>query len=186
MWHKTVRFCLIAMEIHGTEYPCWLQLHVAVCVRWWPRVVPAQSTFALPSSMDGPMVVLGPADSLKWASVFHTNVCMCKACESNIRCSLKKQRNGESFIFWWVKKCCILFWHEAVDAKTSKHAFTWEGIHGMPFCVQITFLCIFIYQLCVHVTLTPYIKGLPGTLYCIAHLHAGIFECQTINQGKVW
>ena len=33
--------------------------------------------------------------------VFHTHVCMCKACESSIRRSLKKHRHCEPFRFRW-------------------------------------------------------------------------------------
>ena len=47
------------------------------------------------------MVVRHPADTLQRASVFYTHVCMCKACESSIRCSLKKHRHGEPFRFQW-------------------------------------------------------------------------------------
>jgi len=103
VWYKTVRFCLMmAMEIHETEYPCWLQLfNGIVCMAGWARVFPVHPPFAPPSSMGGPMVVRDPADTLQWASVFHTHVCMCKACESSIRHSLKKNRNGEPFRFWW-------------------------------------------------------------------------------------
>ena len=46
-------------------------------------------------------VVRGPADTLQRGSEFHTHVCMCKACESSIRRSLKKHRYGEPFRFRW-------------------------------------------------------------------------------------
>ena len=59
-----------------------------------------------------------------------TSVCVCKACESNIRRCLKKRNDGEPYAFRWLKKqkkCCIPFC-DSVDIKASKHAFSREEI----------------------------------------------------------
>ena len=59
-----------------------------------------------------------------------TSVCVCRACESNIRRCLKKRTDGEAYAFRWLKKqkkFCIPFC-DSVDIKASKHAFSWEEI----------------------------------------------------------
>ena len=69
-----------------------------VCTTGWVQhVLP----FVRPSSMEGPTMVRGPADTLQRASELLCHVCMCKTCESSIRRSLKKHRRGEPFRFRW-------------------------------------------------------------------------------------
>lgn len=129
----------MATEIHGTEYPCQCTAPRGVVIlRLFVMSQCLSTTCSLCSSKFygrhhfHPQGWSGALQAFFKEQVsFHCiNVCFCKACESNIRRSLKKHRNGESFRFRWVKevkKCCIPFC-EAVGVKASRHTFTWEEI----------------------------------------------------------
>lgn len=58
------------------------------------------------------------------------SVCVCSACERNVRHCYKKWSDGAAFKFRWLKvekKCSVPFC-ESKEIKACKHSFTWEEV----------------------------------------------------------
>ena len=60
------------------------------------------------------------------------NMCVCEACRSSIRNSMKARDDGEPYQLRWLKdkrvsQCCVPSC-SSVDIKAEKHEFTWEVI----------------------------------------------------------
>ena len=67
-------------------------------------------------------------------NVGNKNMCVCEACRSSIRNSMKARDDGEPFQLRWLKdkrvpRCCVPSCN-SVDIKAEKHEFTWETICG--------------------------------------------------------
>ena len=64
----------------------------------------------------------------------------------------------------WPQHSSVLVWYLGADASVL-----------YPGCILVIILCVLHRCTYMCVTLTPYIKGPPGTLYCIKYLHTQIY-----------
>lgn len=60
----------------------------------------------------------------------HKSVCVCSACERNLRHCYKNWKDGVPYKFRWLKeeKLCSIPSCKSKEIKACKHGFTWEDI----------------------------------------------------------